>query len=602
MNGKGKAALGIHGKQIRPWAWAALVAILMLYVFSALRANPIATFGTSSDDALYFASAKALSTGQGYVLPSFPVRLRATRYPELYPLLLAGIWKLDSRFPRNVNLAVYVTLAFGCAVLVIVFLMLRQWPGMDDWQALAVVCLCGFTYHFLDLSSGIRTEIPFTAAMLGSVWLAERREWGNRAALAAGLLAGLSVGLRSLGAAAIAGIGLFMLTKRDFKRAVWFSLAAAPLTLLWLWPALAAVIHTATVHATSPGDPGWTQTLCYYTSYGCEWKMNVNSAAALKAVILTNLKQVIQQPGLYLLGPLAMRNTLWSLVAVMLVSAASYVGIVRYVRKSGWQPLVFVYIFYLLVVVPWPWTPERFLLTFLPLFFGGLWLEGKHLAALVVENFRPSHLLGERVMAGVLAASGLALAATAAVNYGHAIPSELANQTIKDEKQLAEERGAYDWIRDHTAPNARIIAYEDGLLSLYTGRRSVIPIMAHTQDFYQDDPSYAKYDATHLADVARHIGASYWLVTEGDFDLTDGIDRAVLRKRQAQLLRGAPVVYQSDDGAVRLFDVSCLTRPEGKGCSERTGTQRSGSDSVSSKPHRGGPFGLRARQLSKLRN
>ena len=127
---------------------------------------------------------------------------------------------------------------------------------------------------------------------------------------------------------------------------------------------------------------------------------------------------------------------------------------------------------------------------------------------------------------------------------------------------LAAERGAYDWIRQHAAPGARIVAYEDGLLYLYTGRPAILPIMAHTQDFYQGDRSFAAYDAAHLADVARHIGASYWLATTNDYGLTDNLVSAVLLKRQRQLLAGAPVVYQNKEGDVQLYDVRSLLQIE----------------------------------------
>lgn len=541
------------------WVWAVLAAVLALYIFSALRADPIATFGTSGDDALYFSSGKALAAGEGYILPGFPERLRATKYPELYPLLLAGIWKVDPLFPNNVKLAVGLSLAFGCAALIFAFLLLRSWPGMDDWQALGIVVLCGFTYYFLRLSYEVGTEIPFTALLLGSAWLAEHREWGGRGALATGILAGLSVGLRSLGVTTIAGIGLFMLVKRDFKRLTWFLLSATPLALVWLWPALAAAFHPALGSTTSKlTSSGWTQTLCYYSSYACNWRMNISGPGALSAVISKNLKEVVQEPGFFLLDPLATRSGIWSLVVVMLVSAASYVGIIRHTRQDGWHPLFLVYLLCLLVIVPWPYTPERFLASFLPLFFGGLWLEARHIVSLAREHLRSTHSASERITASLLAAGVLALAVTVAVNYADAVPSLVATEASKNQKLLADETGAYAWISQHAPLDANVVAYEDGLLFLYTKRRSVVPIAWDTLGFYDGSAQYAKDDADHLANVARQIRADGWLVTKADFDLTDGIDRRILREREKQLLARAPILYRSADGAVALYDVRRL--------------------------------------------
>jgi hypothetical protein len=558
--------------------WAALGVILVLYVFSALRVGPISNFGVERDDATYFSAAKALSSGQGYILPSFPVRLAATKYPELYPLLLTGVWKLDPHFPGNVMLAADLTLGFGCLALLFAFLLLRRWPGLGDWQALAVVALCAFTGYFLDLSASVLTDVPFMALTLGAIWLAEGssdaqegtpvpRRWSGWAVLGAGLLAGLSLGFRSLGAAVVAGIGLAFLARREYRQLFWFSLSAGPVSLVWLRPALMAMAHpTGPRLAVGPNASGWTQTLCYYTSYACNWGMDVSGPGALRAVVTTNLKGVIQQPGLYLLHPLATRPAIWSLVLVTLVSLAAYAGIVRYARASGWQAFPVAFLFYLLIIVPWPYTPDRFLVVFQPLFFGGLWLEGRHFVALVGKHLRPPHTIGERVTAAVMAVAGVALAATVAVNYAYAIPSKVAELGEANAKLLADKRGAYDWIREHAAPDARIIAYQDGLAYLYTGRPSIAPISCLTQAFYLQDPRYAEHDAAHLDDVARYIGASYWLASKEDFRLDGDTDYVVLQKRQKQLLAGSPLAFQSADGMIKLYDVRCLTGAEKEGC------------------------------------
>ncbi len=581
------------GRRENPWVWAALGALLVLYVFCALRIGTISNFGVERDDATYFSAAKALSSGQSYILPSFPGRLAATKYPELYPLLLAGVWKLDPHFPGNVMLAANLTLGFGCMALLFAFLLLRRWPGLGNWQALAVVALCAFTGYFLDLSASVLTDVPFMALMLGAIWLAEGsadaqagtpavQRWNGCALLGAGLLAGLSLGFRSLGAAVVAGIGLAFLARREYRRLFWFSLSAGPVSLVWLWPAVMAIAHPSGPRLTvGPNASGWTQTLCYYTSYACNWRMDVSGPGELKEVVLTNLKGVIQQPGLYLLHPLATRQTIWSLVLVMLVGLAAYAGIVRYARASGWQAFPVAFLFYLLIIVPWPYTPDRFLVGFQPLFFGGLWMEGRHFVALVRKNLRPPHPIGERMTAAVMAAAGIALAMTVAVNYAFAIPSKVAELGAENAELLVNKRGAYDWIREHAAPDARIIAYQDGLVYLYTGRPSIAPISCLTQAFYLRDPRYAEHDAAHLGDVARHIGASYWLASKEDFRLDGDLDYAILQRRQEELLAEAPVVYRSADGAVALYDVHCLT--QGEGCANKTVTRPSGSNASHSR-------------------
>lgn len=308
--------------------WVALGALLVLYAFAALRVNPVAAFGLRADDALYFASAKSLAQGRGYFLPSFPVQLHASKYPELYPLMLAGIWKLDPYFPDNVTWAAGLTLAFGCAALLFVFLLMRRWPGMTDGEALAIVALCAFVSIFLQLSVSVLSDVPFMATMLGAVWLAELStdRPGKHAywVLGSGVLAGLAVGFRSLGIAVVAGIALTFLLQRNFRRLLLFCAAAAPVALIAMWPAVVAILHPSGPQlAIGPGDSGWTQTLCYYSSYACAWRMNVSGLAMLKAIVLTNLKLLIETPGLLLLSPLCGGGQIWSIVLISVASLAS---------------------------------------------------------------------------------------------------------------------------------------------------------------------------------------------------------------------------------------------------------------------------------------
>lgn len=559
--------------------WAAFAAILVLYVFSALRVGPVNAFGSIGDDALYLSSARALANGKGYILPSFPIPMKASKYPEMYPLLLSTVWKVDPHFPGNVKVAVGLTLGFGCLALLFAFLLLRRWTGLGDWPALAAVALCAFTGSFLELSASVMTDVPFMAVLLGAIWMAEWRNRKNWGIVGAGLLAGLSVGLRSLGVAAIGGIGLVLLLNKDFRKLLWFSVAAAPLTLLSLWLALGAMFHSGgTRLAVGLDGTGWTQTLCYYSSYACSWRMGVTTPRVLEAVILTNLKSVIQEPGLYLFSPLVASNALWSVVLVTLLSIAAYAGIVRRVRADGWKPLTVTFLFFLPVILAWPYTPERFLLTFLPLFFGGLFVEGRHLTSLVARRLRPPIRAAERVAAGALAVAGLAIAATVAVNYTYAIPSQAASVAASEKQMLAAKRGAYAWIRKHAGPDARIVSYDSGLTYLYTGRPSLPATTCLSQAFYLNDARYAEHDAAHLTDVPRHIGASYWLATDADYALTGETDYTVLQRRQKELLAGAPVIYRSRDGRVVLYDVRCRWNAGGRGCARAQG--RTGADSA----------------------
>jgi len=59
--------------------------------------------GVYHDDAIYVSTAKAIAQGDGYRLINLPNSPKQTKYPILYPLLLAAtIWKFWPQFPQNI--------------------------------------------------------------------------------------------------------------------------------------------------------------------------------------------------------------------------------------------------------------------------------------------------------------------------------------------------------------------------------------------------------------------------------------------------------------------------------------------------------------------
>lgn len=550
------------------WVWAALAAILVVYVFSALRMRPVSTFGTYEDDTFYFSSAKALAAGQAYILPSLPVYLKGTKYPILYPLLLSVVWKIDPHFPGNLDLAIGLTLLFGCAALWIIFSMTRQWSGLGDGAALAIVVLCGFNWYFLHLSASVMSDIPFIAMTLGAVWAAERgmrSVRGSAALAAAGVLAGLAVGLRSLGVAAVAGIGVALLERRQFRRLWAFAAAALPVGLLFLWQELSSLVHARTTPTSVPLQSGWSQTICYYTSYACNWHLGVAGRGSLAAVVAFNMKQIVLLPGIYLLDPLGVSWGLFSVVIVLLLCAVAYSGMVRARHEVSMQIAFPFLLSYLAIVVIWPYTPQRFLLVFTPFFFAGMWVEGRHMAPLIASRLRGRAWGRERIIASVMGMVGLGLVSLIASNYMLGVPEQVARVARQRGALLAAEQGAYRWIRRNTGPGACVIAYEDALVYLYTGRHSIRAIEGLPQSFYRDDPRYAEHDADELANVAKHVGAGYWLKTSGDFVMESPQDFARLSQKENQLLAGMPVAFKSRDGEVTLYDVRRMTEDGGGG-------------------------------------
>jgi hypothetical protein len=558
-------------------AWLGLAAILALYALTIVWLRPAANFGSIQDDAIYFASAKAIAAGQGYILPSFPGTLAHLKYPELYPWLLSWIWRAAPHFPSNVIPAIGLSVVFGCWFLVACFLMAKKTMGLGDGWSLVVVALCAFNFFALLVGGSVLSDMPFAAMMLTAALAADRAlahgtkstagSWWSLAAVA---LAGLSVGLRSVGAAIVAGMVLIALVRRAYGRAILFGVAAGALALPWLLPALLRAVASRP-QSVPPLPQGWVQTLAFYTSYVGQWRQVVPDWATQQAVCVRNFLNLASEPGILLLQPLVNNSPLLTAVGVSLTALASWAGILVRWRRTGWRAIHAILLFYIALIVPWPFPPHRFFLPFLPLVFGGLAVMARDIAAKAASEFRRSRQFETRATAAMLMLVMAALGVMAAANYVYAVPRQLIGVMAAKRSLLAEKKQAYDWIRGHTPPQASFIAYDDVLLYLYSGRQAVRAIACSTASFYRSDPAPALADAAHLGDVARQVNARYWLVSNDDFSAELDDDQYVLDRGERRILGRLPEVFRSGGGWVRIYDLRCFQKPAVAGCAGKAG-------------------------------
>jgi len=543
------------------WSLLVLVAIVLAYVATIVWLRPAANFGSLQDDALYFASAKAIASGQGFLLPSFPGRLTSLKCPELYPWLLSWVWRIHPRFPGNVALAIALTVLFGCWFLVACWLVGRKTLGLGPVWSLLLTAFCAFNFFVLFLGGSAMSDLPFAALVLSAALAADRSlepggHWGWMAL--AGVLAGLATGLRTLGVSVLAGIALAVLIRRDYRRLAIFSIAGGALALPWILP---SIFHLFTTHGGATSAPlGWKQTVALYSNYLDLWRNSVPNWATQRTVFLKNLLSAVIEPGIFLLYPVASSSPILSVGLGSLLALASWLGILYERRRKGLGSLHGILLLYLAMILPYPFPPQRFMVLLLPLFVGGILVTARQIAA------SPTPSVRQRLPAVVSRVVLLIIAAPAAVNCAFVVPKTLARTMAEQRAFLAEERQAYRWIRQSTPPSAVFVAYNDVLLYLYTGRQAIRPIVCVTTGYYNNDPAYTLRDAAHLGDVARYVHAAYWLVSPRDFDVEVGDDQKVLVPREYALLARFPQLFRSERSDVRIYDLRCFQNPRAAGC------------------------------------
>jgi hypothetical protein len=540
----------------------AMLLILALFISNVEAWKPATFFGRYQDDAVYFSSAQALAQHQGYVLPSFPGKPSRPKYPILYPLLLSGVWKLWPEFPNNLIWAIRLTEAFGCLALLCTFFLLRCVAGIGRVASLILTAICAFHPVLLRLSGLTMSDVPFAAMLLFTILLARFAvvQGVSRLLVAAlGIAAALSASLRTIGYVVVVGLLAYILRYREYRRAVVYSLAAAATS----GSILLLTAHNAPFSADlkirlDSTSPQWERLVAFYTDYvGFQWRMGIPTVGSFFTMVRENCLQLVSSPGPFLAG--AFDRHSWLLTAGM--SAIVLSGVVRELVRREWQPVMFVAIPYMFVVILWPFPiMERFLLPFLPLFLVATILESKRLLSLAMTNFRPHTSLGKRILAAGICVILLGYATFSGWTYLFRDRRQLREAEEAQTKTLQQKKEVYSWIRDHTPASAKIVAYDDVLLFLYSRRQAlrpiaILPTAAYSKGVGSIFPDLAQ-DLAHMSDAPRHAGATYWLVTEDDFSLE--AEREKITTRQNEIAAALPIVFRSSEGFATLHDSSCL--------------------------------------------
>jgi hypothetical protein len=296
----------------------------------------------------------------------------------------------------------------------------------------------------------------------------------------------------------------------------------------------------------------------FHTEYiRFHWIMGIPTAAAFFSMLKENCLQLVSSPGPFLAGAFDRRS--WLLTAGM--SAIVLSGVVRQLRRPEWRALAFITIPYVLIIIVWPYPiMERFLFPFLPIFLVAMVLESKRLVSLATKNLRPTASWANRLLAAGICTILIGYIAFSGCNYLFWDRQQLMEAEHAQAKSLEEKKEVYSWIRDHTRVEAKIVAYEDILLFLYSRRQALRPIAllpaaAYSKRSGSDSPDLGG-DLAHLCDAPRAAGATYWLVTGDDFALDAEPKKTA--SRQDEIVAVLPLVFRSSEGFARLYDSSCL--------------------------------------------
>jgi hypothetical protein len=465
MRGKLKAAGGC------------VVAVLAIAYAIAFFAPAVGTF---HDDGVYLVTAKALAEGRGYRIISLPQETPQTKYPPLFPLALAAVWKLNPDFPANLPWLKLVPLLAGVGWLWVSFLLLRQ-EGVDQAPAASIVFLAAASPWVVYLSTALLAETLFALLATGSLLLARRVERGlgrRWTWLAAAILAVGACHARTIGVALLLAIPASLWLKGRRREAAGFAACAALLCLPWLlWTA--AQQHAAT-------DP-------YYTKANYRgWNIILNFTWHQKAIIFfENAAAVLISP--VKLAGLPATGFLAPIVAI--AGAIVTFGL----RKIGWNAISAFLMAYTGILCCWAWHPGRLLIPLLPLLWWGGWLA--------IEPLAPK----------TRAALACAMVAMLTVNLG---ATSLRTHQLGDALPGLDPRDSWhaqaqllQWVKSNTPKDTVLAGNLDPLYYLITGRKAVRGFSTSPYELMYGKTSDAIGAREKILQSLKDQGARYWLQT-----------------------------------------------------------------------------------------
>ena len=208
------------------WWILAMGSLALMAVYAVTLSAP--AMGLYHDDGVYVVTAKALAEGQGYRIASLPTPIPQTKYPILFPLGLAAIWKMTPSFPANV---IYLKLLPLISTLVWLWLVVKALPLHAERPGLprGIAVLAAASPSVVFYSTIALAETLFAAfAWAGLLLLirCERESSTGLRLLGAAVLCGAAYNTRTIGFTLVVAGVIALALKRRLRAAMAFGIVS----------------------------------------------------------------------------------------------------------------------------------------------------------------------------------------------------------------------------------------------------------------------------------------------------------------------------------------------------------------------------------------
>ncbi len=466
-----------------------------------------------------------MAEGRGYRILSLPGEPFQTKYPPLWPLALAAIWKIDPRFPENLRWG----MALAWVMLPAFMALAWRWFRSIGFAPVMRTTLCAvlvLSPWVVFLSATVMSELVFSVALLAAVLALECAGTSAWKALAGGALSAAAYLIKTAALPLLVVGPLWLIWRRRYRSAAVFLGSMLPAVASWmLW---------AGHHMTGARDI----VSLYYTNYLGYQIYNIGWRD-LPLVMWKNLDGVFSGIAGLLIFDLG--KSVFGMHLSRFLAIGAIVGVVRLARTRGLTPYHGFAALYTAILLAWHFPPnERFMLPLFPLLLAGIGCELAHLSGVIRSAWRQG--AAKRAVAAGMIAGAATLAGFGIVMNATAIFREFPEIIGQHRTVLASNRAAFAWIARH-APGGAFYAYDDPVFFLYTGHHAAsLPVAP--MPFYREDRAAILQPFRNIPAFAREQRLDYLFFTAADFhrDLPES-ERAEVR----QILSGQPEL-------VRVYD------------------------------------------------
>jgi hypothetical protein len=439
--------------------------------------------GIYHDDGIYVVTAKALAEGKGYRIISLPDELLQTKYPILFPSLLAIVWKIFPEFPENAIPLKMVPLfgTFFWVWLLHVFIKEKEKnTGISTGIILATLASPWVVFFSVVILSETIFAFLCTGALINLTRLeGNPGEKENCTLLLSSIFAAAAFLTRTAGLPLLFAGTISLLIKRRFRTCVQFFLLYAIFISPWIfWQA----IHH--------GSYVWQNS--YYTASTYQnWNILVNYPIAIKIEILAKNVLFLLFSPTYLLAI----NTRWfgtfyfPYTIAILVTSFSLLGFFRDLRE-GIKSIHLFMLFYYGMLLIWVWPPIRFVVPIFPfwLFFA---YKGIMLVCINISSrARILRIVNEGLVILLCICFGGALYSyTAKILRIHQVPVPTGSSPTNENYDWTGMSSLLTWIRENTPSDSVFLGNLDPTIYLYTGRKAVRGFFADPYLLYYSENS-----------------------------------------------------------------------------------------------------------------